>query len=143
MNFKSNKSKLDFKVHYNFVYMSIFVCVYIYTPFFVVFFFFTIGSGCSSKKVDYFSYNFNSSSALRLLHISTMLKNNRETHRYHKHPTIRILKNGGVLACQYFGQDCPLQPQPPLSGCCHDQREAFGTMENVHDFKLLQYVDTN
>lgn len=38
MNFKSNKSKLDFKVHYNFVYMSIFVCVYIYTPFFVVFF---------------------------------------------------------------------------------------------------------
>lgn len=100
MSFKSNKSKLDFKVHYNFVYMSIFVCVYIYTPFFVVFFFFTIGSGCSSKKVDYFSYNFNSSSALRLLHISTMLKNNRETHRYHKHPTIRILKNGGVLAWQ-------------------------------------------
>lgn len=83
MSFKSNKSKLDFKVHYNFVYMSIFVCVYIYTPFFVVFFFFTIGSGGSSKKVDYFSYNFNSSSALRLLHISTMLKNNRETHRYH------------------------------------------------------------
>lgn len=103
MSFKSNKSKLDFKVHYNFVYMSIFVCVYIYTPFFVVVFFFTIGSGCSSKKVDYFSYNFNSSSALRLLHISTMLKNNRETHRYHKHPTIRILKNGGVLAWQYFG----------------------------------------
>lgn len=50
------------------------MCVYIYTPFFVVVFFFTIGSGCSSKKVDYFSYNFNSSSALRLLHISTMLK---------------------------------------------------------------------
>lgn len=84
MSFKSNKSKLDFKVHYNFVYMSIFVCVYIYTRLsLLVFFFFTIGSGCSSKKVDYFSYNFNSSSALRLLHISTMLKNNRETHRYH------------------------------------------------------------
>lgn len=31
MSFKSNKSKLDFKVHYNFVYMSIFVCVCIYT----------------------------------------------------------------------------------------------------------------
>lgn len=79
MSFKSNKSKLDFKVHYNFVY----VCVYRHAFLCCFFFFFTIGSGCSSKKVDYFSYNFNSSSALRLLHISTMLKNNRETHRYH------------------------------------------------------------
>lgn len=138
MSFKSNKSKLDFKVHYNFVYMSIFVCVYIYTPFFVVFFFFTIGSGCSSKKVDYFSYNFNSSSALRLLHISTMLKNNRETHRYHA-PYDQD--------SQEWWSSClaiaPFSPNPLLSGCCHDQREAFGTMENVHDFKLLQYVDTN
>lgn len=79
--------------------MSIFVCVYIDMPFFVVFFFFTIGSGCSSKKVDYFSYNFNSSSALRLLHISTMLKTIGKRIDT-MHPTIRILKNGGVLAWQ-------------------------------------------
>lgn len=143
MSFKSNKSKLDFKVHYNFVYMSIFVCVYIYTPFFVVFFFLHNWIWVFFQEGGLFQLQLQLFISTSIITYKHNAKNNRETHRYHKHPTIRILKNGGVLACQYFGQNCPLQPQPPLSGCCHDQRESFGTMENVHDFKLLQYVDTN
>lgn len=113
MSFKSNKSKLDFKVHYNFVYMSIFVCVYIYTPFFVVFFFLHNWIWVFFQEGGLFQLQLQLFISTSIITYKHNAKNNRETHRYHKHPTIRILKNGGVLACQYFGQDCPLQPQPP------------------------------
>lgn len=138
MSFKSNKSKLDFKVHYNFVYMSIFVCVCVYIHAFLCCCLFLHNwIWGSSKKVDYFSYNFNSSSALRLLHISTMLKT------IGKHiDTTSTLRLGFSRMVEFLlvnisGRTAPFSPNPPLSGCCHDQREAFGTMENVHDFKLL------
>lgn len=83
MSFKSNKSKLDFKVHYNFVYMSIFVCVYIYTPFFVGFFFLHNWICVFFQEGGLFQLQLQLFISTSIITYKHNAENSRETHRYH------------------------------------------------------------